>query len=481
MRISKNHYIIRRRVISISLLTLSFVLSLVPGPAEAGSSHPTVLILNSYHQGEEWSDNELVGVTSTLRQFYPDLAPSIEHLDTKRFPSADHLIRMERYLADKYAGRKIDLLIVLDNPALDLIFRLQNELFAGVPVVFAGINGYRPEMIKGHEKITGVAETQDVTGTIKLSMTLQPGLKRVLAVHDYTSSGLAVRREMEQIIPIFQDKLEIAFSPDVSFPELETQLKALPPDTIVCILTYVTDKSGRTFTRAESTQMISSVSSVPVYAMHETRLGHGIVGGMLLEGKQHGRQAAEIALRVLAGEDPSLIPVVNSRSSPVFDYNQLTRFKLPFLSLPSDALIINRPVSYWEQYRSVLLPAAVIGALLIFLVIILSLTIMRMKKTEKKLHYSRQEYRLVFENANEAILVVQDGKLTFFNAKTIEMMGYSLAEIISLSFTDLIHPDDRDRVMKRHEECLTGMPVQNPFNGYASWKEMNCTACHSGS
>jgi hypothetical protein len=78
------------------------------------------------------------------------------------------------------------------------------------------------------------------------------------------------------------------------------------------ILTYVTDTGGKTFSREESTRLIASASPVPVYAMQEARLGHGILGGALLEGRGHGRQAARLALRVLNGEPFVSLPIEQS-------------------------------------------------------------------------------------------------------------------------------------------------------------------------
>ena len=51
-----------------------------------------------------------------------------------------------------------------------------------VSIVFAGVNGYYPGMTKGHTNITGVAETQDMAGTLNLVLTINPGIKTVLAV-----------------------------------------------------------------------------------------------------------------------------------------------------------------------------------------------------------------------------------------------------------------------------------------------------------
>jgi len=61
-------------------------------------------------------------------------------------------------------------------------------------------------------------------------------------------------------------------------------------------------------------------NKIPTYATHGPRLGHGIVEGILLDGKEPGRRAGEIALRVLAGDDPAHIPVdTKSTARRMFD------------------------------------------------------------------------------------------------------------------------------------------------------------------
>ena len=112
-------------------------------PCFAQKSSPNLLILNSYHPGYAWTDAELAGLRARLAEEYPDLPPSIEYLDTKRFPSEDRLNLVKDYLAAKYRDRKFDLVIVLDNSALSMALNYREELFPGVPIVFAGINDFR--------------------------------------------------------------------------------------------------------------------------------------------------------------------------------------------------------------------------------------------------------------------------------------------------------------------------------------------------
>ena len=92
-------------VVRIAIVFLLLVLADAGMPAPvrpAEKQPPSVLILNSYHQGYEWSDNEIEGVLEGLRSAYPEITPAIEHLDLKRFPAEDHQARLMSYLSGKY-------------------------------------------------------------------------------------------------------------------------------------------------------------------------------------------------------------------------------------------------------------------------------------------------------------------------------------------------------------------------------------------
>ena len=86
------------------------------------------------------------------------------------------------------------------------------------------------------------------------------------------------------------------------------------------------------------------------------------------------------------------------------------------------------------------------------------------KKAEEALRESEEKYRLVVENASEAIFVAQDGMIKFVNPKTLELIGDSEQELTSRPFTEFIHPDDRAMVVDRHERRIRG---QHPPSVYA--------------
>jgi len=78
------------------------------------------------------------------------------------------------------------------------------------------------------------------------------------------------------------------------------------------------------------------------------------------------------------------------------------------------------------------------------------------KKAEEALRESQEKYRLLFENASDAIFITQDGVIKFPNPRVFDLVGYSAEELAQMSFTDLVHPADRAMVLERYQKRIGG-------------------------
>ena len=102
------------------------------------------------------------------------------------------------------------------------------------------------------------------------------------------------------------------------------------------------------------------------------------------------------------------------------------------------------------------------------------------KHIEESLRESEEKYRLVVENASEAIMIAQDGMLKFVNRAALELVGYSEEELTSMPFAEFIHREDRQMVLERHAKRLKNeetSPVY-PFrvvakDGTVKWVEIH--------
>lgn len=85
------------------------------------------------------------------------------------------------------------------------------------------------------------------------------------------------------------------------------------------------------------------------------------------------------------------------------------------------------------------------------------------KAAEKKIKESEEKYRLLFENAVEAIVVIQDYKIKIWNPMIESLSGYSKEELTSMIFLDFIHDGDRKNALDYHLRRLTGEEFERKY------------------
>lgn len=79
------------------------------------------------------------------------------------------------------------------------------------------------------------------------------------------------------------------------------------------------------------------------------------------------------------------------------------------------------------------------------------------KAAEEALRQSKERYRLLVENANDAIFVIQDKRVVFMNASAFAIAGYDKNDpVADITFDHFIHPEDRERIVLRHAQRLAG-------------------------
>lgn len=92
---------------------------------------------------------------------------------------------------------------------------------------------------------------------------------------------------------------------------------------------------------------------------------------------------------------------------------------------------------------------------------------------------SEARYRLLFDNAKEAIVVVQHEHCQFANPQAQTIFGYSQEELTAIPIGAFIHPDDRQMVLDRYRLRLKGESAPEEYllrvvdrAGNTKWTEM---------
>jgi PAS domain S-box-containing protein/putative nucleotidyltransferase with HDIG domain len=105
------------------------------------------------------------------------------------------------------------------------------------------------------------------------------------------------------------------------------------------------------------------------------------------------------------------------------------------------------------------------------------------KRAVEMLQASEQRNRLLVENANEGIVVVQEGSMRFANRKASEIMeclGYKVQEVEGRPLEEFIHSEDREMFREARERRLAGKESDDIHlfravgkTGQIRWIELN--------
>jgi C4-dicarboxylate-specific signal transduction histidine kinase len=94
-----------------------------------------------------------------------------------------------------------------------------------------------------------------------------------------------------------------------------------------------------------------------MFTVHDTVIGAGVVGGVVVDYQRAGLQLAGLGTRILRGERlTGLVPVADGVVRPVFDWRQLRRWRISESALPPGSDVRYKTLTAWERY-----PRAIIG------------------------------------------------------------------------------------------------------------------------
>ncbi|WP_148219161.1 bifunctional diguanylate cyclase/phosphodiesterase [Azospirillum sp. B510] len=482
------------------VLMLALLLAAIMPAADGRATAPnrTVLILHSYHQGYEWTDGQAAGIAESLEVAAPTAMGVTYYLDWKRYPNPDGLERLRALIAYRHPKGTVDAVIATDDAALAFALDLRREIYGPVPLVHGGVVAATARRLTlGESNVAGVEEAKDIEGTVRMALAANPRLKRLYLLRDRTESGIVLDGEVAALaaagrIPAGLERLVL---PDLPLPQLEERLAALPPDSAVLLGSYATDPNGLVLPPQQFLELLSAGSGAPIYGLQEYLLGHGIVGGSLLSAQEHGRAVGRLVAELLKGSAPvrplsQQLVAADSSFIRGIDYQQVEHHGLNLAAIaaqtgPIDRLV-NKPFSFLETYRWLVLSVG--GALLLLsgMVLLLAFALRQRRMAEAALQVSNQalgesrrelqgkveeltaskdalrererRMRLVAESSRDILWtwdIVND--IRVLSGRVEELLGIDALSIDSRrAWTDRIHPEDQALAAEALQRHLSG-------------------------
>jgi signal transduction histidine kinase len=305
-------------------------------------------------------------------------------LDAGQAPRSDDPQPLIELLRQRFADSPPDLVVTFGPPAADFYLRNRDTVFPrGLPVVLAALDARLVPKSSLRAGDAVVAVHQNLPGYVANILQVLPDTQRIaLVIGDSPLERFWVG-ELRKKLAIFANRVSFEWLNDLSLDEVRHRTAALPAHSAVLYIMMIADAAGVPHEGRAALASIVEVSAAPIFSIHGSELGQGVIGGPYHLEQHEGARAAVMALRTLSSPMPTVPTIqIEDAETPVYDWRELKRWGIDFARLPVGSEIRFRPPSLWDEHRDFILTAFSIIVLLAALSIGLAWERMRRRHAE---------------------------------------------------------------------------------------------------
>ncbi|MDO5567520.1 MAG: hypothetical protein Q4G59_12740, partial [Planctomycetia bacterium] len=240
----------------------------VSSPAAFGTL-PHILFISSYDYDWDSVPKQLTGFVGEING-----SAKVDYLfmDTKACSYDDAKATTYGQIEQAFArGESYDLIVLGDDAALDFALEYQSKLFAGLPLVFEGINTEAKAYSAAQDPfVTGVVESFPMEQTVEAARKLSPQATQIVAIADDSES---CKGSLQQYFDCQGDFPSLAFKvmdcSTLTGEQITQQLGAYGDDTILLFLMMSSDSNNVEYSQFEAARIVSKSAHIPVFKADE--------------------------------------------------------------------------------------------------------------------------------------------------------------------------------------------------------------------
>ncbi|MBL8397013.1 MAG: GGDEF domain-containing protein [Candidatus Accumulibacter sp.] len=340
--------------------------------ADLTSPARLILILESMRPGSSDADFRRAAIVQTL----VDHGISrnnirVEHLDLDVKGDIAHRTNLINMLQHKFGGSPLAMIITEQRPAYDFLAVDGKRFHPQVPVL--AIIGNDRQMPTTSRPRVHVLEQNDLQATATLALRLLPNTRHLVVVRGDDDDSQAVLHDIRAGIDHLSPAPIVELTSNLVYEKMLERIGSLGKGSIVLFPDdYVRDRSGRRFISQDVAEMVGKAAKVPVFGTRDLYVQHGFLGGRVIDTTATGQMTAKLALDHLAGQLALSSNALNlpAISRDMVDWQQLRRWNVTLKRVPTNAALVNRPLTLWQRYPGQILSGFIIALMsLVFVVL----------------------------------------------------------------------------------------------------------------
>ncbi len=371
-------------------------------------ANSSILIINSYHKGYEFSDSIVTGIERILYT-QSDIDINILYMDSKRVTSREYYDNLENLYSVQLKNRKYDLVIAVDRFAYDFVLEVSDRFFKSIPILAVGIENFSKENAKKYgveNRVSALLERRDLKGNVKAIEKLLPTIKKLYIINDKSLNALHTEPLINELIKDFDDDYELIYLKEDSLKDLEKKFSKYEEDIGALFIRFYKNKNGELNKNQAIAKFIKN-SKIPIFITDSIFIEKGATGGKIVDLNRFGETSGQMALNILEKQKHEV--VISEDLYYIFDARKLREFVLPVGVLSEDYEIVNKRLTFYDKNRGFIDVVFTISPLLFFLILGLIHNIYLRKQVEKDLR-QRIDFDEVLLNAIESPIFWQNDK-----------------------------------------------------------------------